>query len=245
MTGLQKTYQIAKADGRPVSEKAKYFVLRYDLNELNSEVEEMHRYACFDALRAYAERIKPYLPELAADLLEEVYELTRVRTPEEIEETTREHIWRGYDQHHSWIEKRWYSVRMPDSSIYEHCWPNAGRMHEVETGLQIAPAEGIDILPAKTHPLDKLDEERPPGPANPPLPKPLVELPGQIVVVVEHNPQCYWHGGCARHPWPPMKVIAEVVDTKLELECTHCKRRALLDRRWGVGNIACEELDRE
>lgn len=69
-SGLKQKYIIQKVDGSPVEPLARYFVLRYD---------EPYNWgsACRDTLRAFADRIEFFLPELAKDLRSEMlrYEL--------------------------------------------------------------------------------------------------------------------------------------------------------------------------
>lgn len=58
--GLNRKYDITKADGRPVS--GRYFVLKVDSKDAE------HAAACREALKAYAQRIRVHLPELAGDI---------------------------------------------------------------------------------------------------------------------------------------------------------------------------------
>tara|TARA_R110000850_G_scaffold265835_1_gene395893 strand:- start:58 stop:294 length:237 start_codon:yes stop_codon:yes gene_type:complete len=66
--GLKQKYNIQKVDGRPVDENAKYFVLRYDCNQLNKDFEQASK----KALLVFAEHIESTIPELAYDLRSEI-----------------------------------------------------------------------------------------------------------------------------------------------------------------------------
>jgi hypothetical protein len=61
--GLYNKYFIEKADGSPIDQAARYFVLRYD-NDRHARV----------ALDAYASSIRDEDPALAADILEALEE---------------------------------------------------------------------------------------------------------------------------------------------------------------------------
>jgi hypothetical protein len=61
--GLQQRYYISKVNGNPVDPAADYFVLRLD-----ESGEPNHVRACRAALATYAQEIRPFLPQLAADL---------------------------------------------------------------------------------------------------------------------------------------------------------------------------------
>lgn len=62
--GLIEKYHISKVDGTPIDEKARYFVLRYDPYQEDSE----HMFACRKALMKYADEIENHLPKLAEDI---------------------------------------------------------------------------------------------------------------------------------------------------------------------------------
>lgn len=65
-TGLiHGRYQVLKADGRPTSPDAKYFVLRYDKDDEWGK-------ACRSALDHLAEQIKGSYPQLARELHAEI-----------------------------------------------------------------------------------------------------------------------------------------------------------------------------
>lgn len=66
--GLLKKYRIAKANGRACDPKAEYFVLRLDYNGADTDTDKAHVNACRAAVKLYAARIEPWLPELAAEL---------------------------------------------------------------------------------------------------------------------------------------------------------------------------------
>jgi hypothetical protein len=61
--GLQQRYYISKVNGNSVDPAADYFVLRLD-----DAGEPNHVKACRAALAVYAQEIRPFLPQLAADL---------------------------------------------------------------------------------------------------------------------------------------------------------------------------------
>jgi len=62
--GLYGKYIISKANGDPVDDGARYFVLRYDFGG----DDHIHIRACRKALKVYADEIQNHLPHLAADL---------------------------------------------------------------------------------------------------------------------------------------------------------------------------------
>ena len=62
--GLHQRYIVSKSNGKPIDEKAEYFVLRVDLNGSDPK----HIEACRKAVITYAENIQKHLPELAKDL---------------------------------------------------------------------------------------------------------------------------------------------------------------------------------
>jgi len=68
--GLKRKYIVSKTDGSPV--RGRYFVLKMDSKD--SE----HAAASRAALKAYAQRIRFYLPELADDIVASLdsYDLT-------------------------------------------------------------------------------------------------------------------------------------------------------------------------
>lgn len=65
--GLLPKYNISKANGKPVSPEAEYFVLRLD----NNDSDELHVWACRKALVAYANELRRcrYLTQLSDDLM--------------------------------------------------------------------------------------------------------------------------------------------------------------------------------
>lgn len=72
--GLYRKYNIEKADGRPVDPRAEYFVLRLDGHGASTDIDRAHRNACIAAVRCYAARIEPWLPELAREICEKYVE---------------------------------------------------------------------------------------------------------------------------------------------------------------------------
>lgn len=64
--GLKHKYNIQHADGTSVDPDGVYFVLRLDYHP---GCDKAHIKACKNAAIAYAEYIRPHLPQLAADLL--------------------------------------------------------------------------------------------------------------------------------------------------------------------------------
>jgi len=61
--GWKRKYVIAKANGKPLDPKAKYFVLRYDSDgDPNARA----------AMRAYAVNVQAVNPKLASDILDRV-----------------------------------------------------------------------------------------------------------------------------------------------------------------------------
>lgn len=62
--GLVDKYIVTHADGTPIDEGARYFVLRIDDNQRDQN----HYDACMFALMEYAARIRSHLPALANDL---------------------------------------------------------------------------------------------------------------------------------------------------------------------------------
>lgn len=71
--GLHLRYVVQKANGEPVDPRARYFVLRYD----NNGDDPAHIAACRLALLAYANAIKPHLPQLSMELIDELFRLGR------------------------------------------------------------------------------------------------------------------------------------------------------------------------
>lgn len=72
-TGIIEKYIIKRADGTPISTRARYFVLRYD----QFQNDPIHMKACHEGLLAYAEAIKDHLPVLSKDLKKEIQEIKR------------------------------------------------------------------------------------------------------------------------------------------------------------------------
>ncbi len=63
--GLHQRYVVSKTSGKPVDEKAEYFVLRLDWGG----DDHRHIEACRKAVLKYAEEIKEHLPDLSKDLI--------------------------------------------------------------------------------------------------------------------------------------------------------------------------------
>ena len=68
--GLYNKYIVSKANGNPVDESAQYFVLRIDPfgDDIN------HIKACHSACLEYAKKIEPFIPMLAVDLRNYIYQ---------------------------------------------------------------------------------------------------------------------------------------------------------------------------
>lgn len=66
--GLYEKYIIQKANGEPVDDNAKYFVLRYDENGSDP----VHIAACRKAMATYSIEIKDHLPLLYKDIRREI-----------------------------------------------------------------------------------------------------------------------------------------------------------------------------
>ena len=65
--GYYEKYHITKRDGTPMDPNAKYFVLRFDKDDVHGE-------ASREALKAYAKKVEDAYPQLALD----IYEILRV-----------------------------------------------------------------------------------------------------------------------------------------------------------------------
>ena len=84
--GLRRTYDVRKANGSPVSPNAKYFVLRYDQEEIEDEQERAHRDACRAAMQVYADHIESTLPMLAGDIRQELQDESVCDTTVDVED---------------------------------------------------------------------------------------------------------------------------------------------------------------
>lgn len=73
--GLHLRYIVTKASGEPVDPRAHYFVLRYD----NDGDDPAHIAACQIALLTYANEIRPHLPQLSKELVDELFRLQRAK----------------------------------------------------------------------------------------------------------------------------------------------------------------------
>ena len=70
MSGLIEKYILQRADGKPISPKAKFFCLRYDPDQKDDRWRE----ACCRAIAAFAENIQDFNSQLADDLRKEISE---------------------------------------------------------------------------------------------------------------------------------------------------------------------------
>lgn len=66
MDGLKQKYNIEKTNGKDIDPKAKYFVLRYDLDQKD----KVHANACREALMTYAKAIEDHMPQLSEELID-------------------------------------------------------------------------------------------------------------------------------------------------------------------------------
>lgn len=56
--------------------------------------------------------------------------------------------------------KDWYTVRLPDGEIIQHCWPNAGSMNETGGDNRTWGPGECEVKLSDTHPLDGQPIER-------------------------------------------------------------------------------------
>ena len=78
----------------------------------------------------------------------------------------------------------------------------------------------------------------PPGPTDPPR-LTTVDKPGEVRILMERCPTCFWHEGCDHYPPPPMKPIEHREDCSV-FQCMRCGRKG----RYPVGEtgqVVCEE----
>jgi hypothetical protein len=74
--GVYLKYIVSRVDGTPIDPDDVYFVLK-----LNGKGDRNHINACRGAVLKYAELIKPYLPDLTFDIVNQHY--ARLKTEEE------------------------------------------------------------------------------------------------------------------------------------------------------------------